>query len=294
MTEFYILNITDLVNPEVWKLYNEDRRYISRDDVNIHLKLDSRIEDDKIDFSDKDLITINASSMIVNDYKNMNPIVMFTNDNIDHHYLILTIGPEFELLRYKWVQDLEILGSFSSKDGKQIGCIASINPEDFSDICVLKLYNRHYKKIYSVTVQMSDRTHKPCWSREEVTNVKDIKALGNVRKKYKRSLHFKFVVKKPITKVYITTDDKLDELCEFLNEKYPHIRPVVYTVPDPETSTNEELVDCLRSIRDYRIRAITEYGVKIPYDVICELKVLYIFMMELTEDIIKMTCIKAN
>lgn len=307
MTRFYILNVTDEKDSEKWKLSTEMQgtnpaNFISRNDLNIRLKIDWWIDLDSIDMSNDNRIVILDPSRMANDYKNMNPIILRENDDeMDHDYVILTVGPDYGLLRYKWTESmLGVCSTFISEGTKMVGCVCEISSKKDANFGHLKVYHHDTGDIFDVSLYVKTEINEKGTSvlrfgyiMTKITDWKDVHALKTIQNKYKKSLRFKFVVNRPVTKVYVTTPENESFLTGYLSH-YPDIKPIIYTIPEELLSNTEEMIQILSSIKENRVRAITEFGLKLPYDVICALKVLYIFMMESTEDIIKLTCIKAN
>lgn len=269
-----------------WKLHKEaEATYLKRDDVFQRLRFSKEFALD-VDKLNKEIeesnyrgittLNLNSKSLIVNNPKNLNPcMVVPKNNKSDADFIILTISGKYKLVNYKLHDKVSIRCTF--KNDKLSGAIIVYDAKKEGQIIDLVLSKGD--KIYDVSYQFSKgRVRYSMFQRKTVDN----------KKVNKTGIDFMFDMDIPVTEAYITTSNHVEHVQKYVAASKLIKKKIVVIDGDPTTEKNKLLIS---ELKDKGYRAITQYGVKLPYDIIKENKFQYVFILDKTN---KIKSIKSN
>lgn len=296
MMEIYTVDITEQPFPDWEYCVNETGlKYMTRGGMTSIIKCDALapepIFEDRVDEKNKiNKIFFDFGSAVVNDYKRMSPIIKHVPSS-NTMYLMLTISSDYTLVRYSFTEN-RIKSIFSGVRNTNIeyyGCLMKLTPS-FCDNCSIIVLDNKSDKFYKIRFSYNISTDSYSYIMNHVTDEGDCNALRTATISHKHSLRFKINPKTPITKHYVVPVSKAAKLHRMLTTECGIVKPIIYAIPDKVIGDKEIVLQLLRELQENKCRAITEYGIKLDFDIITELRLLYIFIMESTTNI---KCIKS-
>lgn len=201
------------------------------------------------------------------------------NNHVDEEIAYITLNNKnYKLVSYCASLGVNIIGTYRKKDAYQ-GCVLKFQPDAETDDHVKISINAFdYKANRFVILDVSLYNGKVEINKIDHDDIPEdvIRDLYKIHKKsLKKMNHFKIDVPLGtlLTRTYITTPEK-EGLTKELTKDYKGADIIV--VPD-EFSEEELLTYIKEKIAGKGIRAVTTVGVRLPYDVIKDLKLSYIF-----------------
>ena len=215
--------------------------------------------------------------------KNLTPTLLnwWSNDekareeHVDQEIAYITMSNKnYKLIQYTVGLGVEIIGTYRKKDAYQ-GCLLKFSPNTVENVITLDVFDYSSNRFAAIKINIKDQkceVEKTLYNDSGYSN-----ELYKIHKKtLKKMNHFKIAVSPVgtlLTRTYITNPDK-EELTKNLTKDYKGADIIVVE----DTLSEEELLNELKAkLTGKGIRAITTVGVRLPYDVIKELKLAYIF-----------------
>lgn len=260
-----------------WNIIKEQNHaYIVRDDIFQRIRLSDNIAIDpdkanrdipKSAFKGITVLELGTNIILINNPKNLNPcLVKPKNSTSDMDMLLLTIGGQFKIRSYKLNTKTSIRCTFKNTD--TIGALISFDSKFEGEIITLELYRRD--NIYDVKY-----VYRNGEIRYSMVRRKD-KALHDSLK----PISFRFYMDMPITEVYITSKRHSDYMIEYLNKNSVKGWSLI-SLDDPNDL--DIIRKNLHELQRMGYRAITLYGVEIPFDMLKEFKFQYVFVKSRTK-----------
>ena len=195
--------------------------------------------------------------------------------HVDDEIAYVTLSNKnYKLISYEVSNGVEIIGTYRKKDAYQ-GCILRF-PSSSGETRKITLNVFDYKtnRIAIITVGVDENlvVNKIDEIHEDIN-----KELYKIHKKsIKKMNHFKITMNDPwslLTRTYITTPEKEESMKEITKDNKGADIIVI-----PEEFSEEEMLKLIQEkIGGKGIRAVTTYGIRLPYDIVKELKLSYIF-----------------
>lgn len=268
-----------------WSLINDrGNTYLSREDIFQRIRFSKDLNIDiphknseiiSSEFRGITTLEMEDKVLLVNNPKNLNPcIVKPRNDNSEVDMMVLTIGGRFKLMEYKVRDKVSIRCTFRNEN--TVGAVLVFDPKIDGEI--IKLVLSRGKYIYDATYNyVRGKLRYTMKRRNTVLSEPNL-----------RSRTFRYHMDIPSTEVYVTTSAHEEYIHDYINTHKLNKRRVVII---DEEITSKEAKAKLMKLTEEGYKAITQYGVKIPFDILKELRLQYVFVLSKT-NVIK--TIKSN
>ena len=310
----YLYNITlgNLnLTPEPWSHMVDDHgnHFIAKDDIRQRIRIDNRI--DSAIYPELGALTPvwHASNMQcynllpntkwVNNNRNMNPMVLENKDSDNKSEQIvvyITVSNNYAIARFNTHH--RILQTYHKKDLLQ-GCAVVLNAEDRESdpkVIGISAYDKKKDQFIQFNIYFSrDDLNKITIERKNINNKEVIDTLKTkITKNVNRYMGFKILTGRNelLTLAYVTTEKYKNEIINATKDiKNPLIITVDTDVNSPK-SIDKLVAQLGNEFNDNRIRAVTQYGVNLPLEVIRRLKLLYVFNYDNVNN--ALSCRKSN
>ena len=249
---------------------HEDANYVAIDDAYLRLRLDTHMDVDEIKLSKAAVgtcVDFRSGIIMGNARTNMNPFVIKSKTDVNNGLYII-VDESHKIMHYELAENTTVTSTFRSV-GANVGAILSFNK---SQKDILTLYTESNGKVFKFTFTCLngsvDMKIKPV---KDATVISEIKEAG----KYTNN-KFKVNITRPFTNCYIVSKNKEKELKGLLerNKYFGSKSPLILVV-----EKEDDLSNVTKTLRENKIKVVTEYGYLLPLDVIHELKLNGIFTM---------------
>lgn len=225
---------------------------------------------------------------------NMNPCLYPATNGEDSVICYITLGNNYKLLNY--TTGYEILQTYHMNE-KYNGCVIVVNKTQLEEICEkrynlisLFVYDKTQKRISKINCTIKYKSDSEEYEPriEGMPVPKDkYQTLKALNKKYTNDMKFKISSKRLLTATYICDSSKYDEV-KAMTEKIKNASIIAI----PDCLSDEEKKEIISQSLSEKIRAFTLVGVRVPFSILKELRMIYVFSYDTEKKIIR--CIKSN
>lgn len=292
-----------------WELRQDEycNNFLGKDDIHQRIRLDRRLTELVFDSRPKmnadffQAFDLPEETFMGFNRNNMNPLLLTKRRNEQPVFVYLILSSEtYKMINYTNYQD--IVQTFHSKDKYQ-GCAMNVDTglfhvEGVTDVNLISIdaLNVKTKTYETITLKLRKNERGEHIATMDVEPITNRAVLARYREIVKRNgsrvLGFRVDIKDQLlTNIYVVSDEKY----QAVHNELQHTNITKYTIfsisgeGELPLEGNEDFV---KQLNDLRIRALTTCGVKLSFDLVRALRLLYIFDYEVKTK--KLTCIKTN
>ncbi len=220
-------------------------------------------------------IVLPQSSIVFNNPKNLNPcIIKPKRENSNVNAIILTIGGRYKLVKYETAPRVSIRYTFG--DDNLNGALISYDATTEGDIISLVISKND--KLYDLSYRISKGRLKYSMYPKQYDKNFTYK---------KQGIKFLYHSDIPTTELYFTKSEFTQELVEMLSKTKINRKNIICI----DNINDEEMEALIISLTKQGYRGVTEYKVKLPFDIIKKFKFQFVLIMDETG---KLKTIKSN